>query len=123
MFLWKLILWLHFSAATAQTAAKKQNGNIKNPEYFSLHGWKRHHCYTVCSNPNNYSNFNSCLLYRIFLKATIYAVNILLCLLQGVHESSGPSLEYYHLERLVELVVSPYLSNVLHNRNEFLLGQ
>lgn len=41
---------------------------------------------------------------------------------QGVHESGGPSLEYYQLERLVELVVSPYLCNVLHNRSRLLLG-
>lgn len=46
-----------------------------------------------------------------------------LSLFQGVHESGGLSLEYYQLERLVELVVSPYLSNVLHNRNQLLLGQ
>ncbi|KAF1386281.1 hypothetical protein PFLUV_G00092890 [Perca fluviatilis] len=36
---------------------------------------------------------------------------------QGTHESGLPSLEYYQLERLVAIVVSPYLSNVLHNRN------
>lgn len=41
---------------------------------------------------------------------------------QGIHESAGPSLEYYQLERLVELVVSPYLSNALHSRNHLLLG-
>ncbi|KAM9352538.1 proline-rich protein 5-like [Symphorus nematophorus] len=45
----------------------------------------------------------------------------MLLVLQGIHESSGPSLEYYQLERLVEIVVSPYLSNVLHNRNQLLL--
>lgn len=42
---------------------------------------------------------------------------------QGVHEAGGPSLEYYQLERLVELVVSPYLGNVLHNRSQLLFGQ
>ncbi|XP_039664006.1 proline-rich protein 5-like [Perca fluviatilis] len=40
-----------------------------------------------------------------------------LSLCQGTHESGLPSLEYYQLERLVAIVVSPYLSNVLHNRN------
>lgn len=42
---------------------------------------------------------------------------------QGVHEAGGPSLEYYHLERLVELVVSPYLGNVLHNRGQLQSGE
>lgn len=46
-----------------------------------------------------------------------------LSLSQGIHESGGPSLEYYQLERLVELVVSPYLSNALHSRNHVLLGR
>lgn len=46
------------------------------------------------------------------------AVTQMLLVLQGVHEAGGPSLEYYHLERLVELVVSPYLGNVLHNRGQ-----
>ncbi|CAF89744.1 unnamed protein product, partial [Tetraodon nigroviridis] len=49
------------------------------------------------------------------------AVTQMLLVLQGVHESGGPSLEYYQLERLVELVVSPYLSNVLHSRTRLLL--
>lgn len=42
---------------------------------------------------------------------------------QGVHEAGGPSSEYYHLERLVELVVSPYLGNVLHNRGQLQSGE
>ncbi|XP_029993275.1 proline-rich protein 5-like [Sphaeramia orbicularis] len=45
----------------------------------------------------------------------------MLLVLQGIHEAGGPSLEYYQLERLVEIVVSPYLSNVVHARNELLL--
>lgn len=32
-------------------------------------------------------------------------------------------MEYYHLERLVELVVSPYLGNVLHNRGQLQSGE
>ncbi|XP_041795516.1 proline-rich protein 5-like isoform X1 [Chelmon rostratus] len=48
-------------------------------------------------------------------------VTQMLLVLQGIHESGGPSLEYYQLERLVEIIVSPYLSNVLHNRNQLLL--
>ncbi|XP_055365967.1 proline-rich protein 5-like isoform X4 [Betta splendens] len=46
------------------------------------------------------------------------AVTQMLLVLQGIHESGGPSLEYDRLERLVEVVVSPYLSNVLRNRSK-----
>ncbi|XP_018621092.1 proline-rich protein 5-like [Scleropages formosus] len=38
----------------------------------------------------------------------------MLLVLQGIHEPSGPSHEYCKLERLVEMVVSPYLGNYLH---------
>lgn len=50
-------------------------------------------------------------------------INSPVCTSQGIHESGGPSLEYHQLERLVEIVVSPYLNNVLQNRNQLLLGQ
>lgn len=33
---------------------------------------------------------------------------------QGIHEPSGPSKEYYLLERLVDMAISPYLSNYLY---------
>ncbi|XP_068595825.1 proline-rich protein 5-like [Brachionichthys hirsutus] len=55
------------------------------------------------------------------LRTAVYippAVTQMLLVLQGVHESGGPSLEYYQLEHLVELVVSPYLSNILQDRNK-----
>ncbi|KAM3870223.1 proline-rich protein 5-like [Diretmus argenteus] len=48
-------------------------------------------------------------------------VTQMLLVLQGIHESNAPSIEYYQLERLVEIVVSPYLSNVLHTSNQLLL--
>lgn len=35
-------------------------------------------------------------------------------LTQGIHEPSGPSKEYYLLEQLVDMVISPYLSNYLY---------
>ncbi|XP_060743357.1 proline-rich protein 5-like [Tachysurus vachellii] len=38
----------------------------------------------------------------------------MLLILQGIHEPSGPSKEYYLLEQLVDMVISPYLSNYLH---------
>ncbi|XP_072529834.1 proline-rich protein 5-like isoform X2 [Salminus brasiliensis] len=42
------------------------------------------------------------------------AIIQMLLILQGIHESSGPSKEYYLLERLVDMVISPYLSNYLY---------
>ncbi|KAF4081414.1 hypothetical protein AMELA_G00161150 [Ameiurus melas] len=42
------------------------------------------------------------------------AIVQMLLILQGIHESSGPSKEYYLLERLVDMVIKPYLSNYLY---------
>ncbi|KAG7999712.1 Proline-rich protein 5-like, partial [Nibea albiflora] len=74
--------------------------------------------------------FRDLVLLKLHLEETLGgaasvppAVTQMLLVLQGIHESGGPSLEYYQLERLVEIVVSPYLSNVLHKRNQLLLGQ
>ncbi|XP_030621137.1 proline-rich protein 5-like [Chanos chanos] len=39
------------------------------------------------------------------------AIPQMLLVLQGVHEPNGPTEQYYLLERLVEMVVSPYLGN------------
>lgn len=36
------------------------------------------------------------------------------CFEQGIHEPNGPTQEYFQLERLVDMVVSPYLSNYLY---------
>ncbi|KAI2648317.1 Proline-rich protein 5-like [Labeo rohita] len=38
----------------------------------------------------------------------------MLLILQGIHEPNGPTQEYFQLERLVDMVVSPYLSNYLY---------
>ncbi|XP_062857257.1 proline-rich protein 5-like [Trichomycterus rosablanca] len=38
----------------------------------------------------------------------------MLLILQGIHEPSGSSKEYFILERLVDMVISPYLSNYLY---------
>ncbi|XP_026094866.1 proline-rich protein 5-like [Carassius auratus] len=44
----------------------------------------------------------------------------MLLILQGIHEPNGPTQEYFLLERLVEMVISPYLSNYLNmNPNDF----
>ncbi|XP_060770719.1 proline-rich protein 5-like isoform X3 [Neoarius graeffei] len=42
------------------------------------------------------------------------AIVQMLLILQGIHEPSGPSKEYCLLERLVDMVISPYLSNYLY---------
>ncbi|KAG9335751.1 hypothetical protein JZ751_004180 [Albula glossodonta] len=42
------------------------------------------------------------------------AITQMLLVLQGIHEPSGPSPEYCQLEKLVEMVVSPYLGNYIH---------
>ncbi|KAG7473855.1 hypothetical protein MATL_G00100100 [Megalops atlanticus] len=42
------------------------------------------------------------------------AITQMLLVLQGIHEPNGPSQEYCQLEKLVEMVVSPYLGNYLH---------
>ncbi|XP_040893838.1 proline-rich protein 5-like isoform X2 [Toxotes jaculatrix] len=72
--------------------------------------------------------FRDLVLLKLHLEETLGAaasvpppVTQMLLVLQGIHESSGPSLEYYQLERLVEIVVSPYLSSVLPHRNQLLL--
>ncbi|KAM9853911.1 proline-rich protein 5-like isoform 2-T2 [Aulostomus maculatus] len=72
--------------------------------------------------------FRDLVLLKLRLEETLGSaasipppVTQMLLILQGIHESAGPSLEYYQLERLVEVVVSPYLSNVLHNTNQLLL--
>lgn len=43
------------------------------------------------------------------------AITQMLLILQGIHESGSISQEYYQLEQLVEIVISPYLGNVLHS--------
>ncbi|XP_054476610.1 proline-rich protein 5-like [Anoplopoma fimbria] len=72
--------------------------------------------------------FRDLVLLKLHLEETLGtassvppAVTQMLLVLQGIHESGPPSLEYYQLERLVEMVVSPYLSDVLHNRSQVLL--
>ncbi|XP_074532932.1 proline-rich protein 5-like [Halichoeres trimaculatus] len=72
--------------------------------------------------------FRDLVLLKLHLEETLGtaasippSVTQMLLVLQGIHESGGPSLEYYQLERLVEIVVSPYLSNVLHSRHQLLL--
>ncbi|XP_046715792.1 proline-rich protein 5-like isoform X2 [Silurus meridionalis] len=45
------------------------------------------------------------------------AIVQMLLILQGIHEPSGPSKQYYLLERLVDMVISPYLSNYLYRNS------
>nr|XP_020471491.1 proline-rich protein 5-like [Monopterus albus]XP_020471492.1 proline-rich protein 5-like [Monopterus albus] len=72
--------------------------------------------------------FRDLVLLKLHLEETLGAassipppVTQMLLVLQGIHESAAPSLEYCQLERLVQIVVSPYLCNVLHNRTKLLL--
>lgn len=54
---------------------------------------------------------------------TIQVFLYLLCVIvyvQGVHEPRGPSMEYFRLEKMLEMVVSPYLWNCKHKGNKFL---
>ncbi|XP_069385240.1 proline-rich protein 5-like isoform X2 [Paralichthys olivaceus] len=72
--------------------------------------------------------FRDLVLLKLHLEETLGTaasvpppVTQMLLVLQGIHESGTPSLEYYQLEHLVEVVVCPYVSNVLHNTNHLLL--
>ncbi|XP_028306579.1 proline-rich protein 5-like isoform X2 [Gouania willdenowi] len=49
------------------------------------------------------------------------SITQMLLVLQGVHETSGPSLEYCQLESLLEIVVSPYLHNMTPRGNVVVL--
>uniref|UniRef100_A0A8D3BT28 Proline-rich protein 5-like n=1 Tax=Scophthalmus maximus TaxID=52904 RepID=A0A8D3BT28_SCOMX len=66
--------------------------------------------------------FRDLVLLKLHLEETLGAaascvcVCVCVCVCQGVHESSGPSLEYQQLERLVEVVVSPY-QTTFHDRD------
>ncbi|KAK2819780.1 hypothetical protein Q7C36_021426 [Tachysurus vachellii] len=44
------------------------------------------------------------------------SIRQMLLILQGVHESRGPSMEYFRLEKMLEMVVSPYLWNCKQKR-------
>lgn len=46
------------------------------------------------------------------------AVLQMLLVLQGVHDPSAPSLQYFQLERLLEILVSPYLSSILRSSEQ-----
>ncbi|KAL7831031.1 hypothetical protein SRHO_G00305330 [Serrasalmus rhombeus] len=45
------------------------------------------------------------------------SIRQMLLVLQGVHGPRGPSVEYYRLEKMLEMVVSPYLWNSKHKSN------
>ncbi|KAM9376364.1 proline-rich protein 5-like isoform 1-T6 [Pholidichthys leucotaenia] len=69
--------------------------------------------------------FRDLVLLKLHLEETLGTVasipppvTQMLLVLQGIHESGGPSFEYHQLERLVEIVVSPYIYNVRHSRSK-----
>ncbi|KAK1789800.1 hypothetical protein P4O66_015677, partial [Electrophorus voltai] len=63
--------------------------------------------------------FRNLVLLKLPLKNMLHtasyppAIIQMLLILQGIHEPGGPSKEYYLLESLVDMVISPYLSNYL----------
>ncbi|KAK5866763.1 hypothetical protein PBY51_011313 [Eleginops maclovinus] len=64
--------------------------------------------------------FRDLVLLKLHLQETLStaacvpaAVTQMLLVLQGVHDAGPPTLEFFQLERLVEVVVSPYISDVL----------
>ncbi|XP_060767540.1 proline-rich protein 5-like [Neoarius graeffei] len=66
------------------------------------------------SLPHRHSHEHKCKLYHGFL-------HLLFCdcsYIQGVHEPRGPSMEYFRLEKMLEMVVSPYLWNCKHKNYE-----
>lgn len=72
--------------------------------------------------------FRDLVLLKLHLEDTLgTAVSVpptitqMLLVLQGIHESRAPSQEYFELERLVEIVVSPYLSNICPSTQQLLL--
>uniref|UniRef100_A0A665VQX1 Si:ch211-147k10.5 n=1 Tax=Echeneis naucrates TaxID=173247 RepID=A0A665VQX1_ECHNA len=67
--------------------------------------------------------FRDLVLLKLHLEETLGAaasvpssVTQMLLVLQGIHETGVPSLEYYQLERLVETRVSPFLSPLIESR-------
>ncbi|KAK3528410.1 hypothetical protein QTP86_034226 [Hemibagrus guttatus] len=45
------------------------------------------------------------------------SIRQMLLILQGVHEPRGPSMEYFRLEKMLEMVVSPFLWNCKQKSN------
>ncbi|XP_072291225.1 proline-rich protein 5-like [Eucyclogobius newberryi] len=71
--------------------------------------------------------FRDLVLLKLHLEDTLGSaasvppiVTQMLLVLQGIHESGGPSQEYVRLERLVGLVVSPYLGNITEETHRLL---
>lgn len=63
--------------------------------------------------------FRDLVLLKLHLEDTLGSaasvpppITQMLLVLQGIHEPGAPTQEYFQLERLVETVVSPYLSNI-----------
>uniref|UniRef100_A0A8C6S7M7 Si:ch211-147k10.5 n=1 Tax=Neogobius melanostomus TaxID=47308 RepID=A0A8C6S7M7_9GOBI len=74
--------------------------------------------------------FRDLVLLKLHLEDTLGtaasvppAFTQMLLVLQGIHEPGASTQEYFELERLVEIVVSPYLSNICPKTHQLLLGQ
>uniref|UniRef100_A0A8C2WZI6 Proline-rich protein 5-like n=2 Tax=Cyclopterus lumpus TaxID=8103 RepID=A0A8C2WZI6_CYCLU len=73
--------------------------------------------------------FRDLVLLKLHLEDTLGTaasipppVTQMLLVLQGLHQCGSPSLESSQLENLLEVVVSPYLSDVLQDGNQLLLA-
>lgn len=72
--------------------------------------------------------FRDLVLLKLHLEDTLGTaasvpptITQMLLVLQGIHECGAPTQEYFMLERLVEFVVSPYLSNICPSTHQLLL--
>uniref|UniRef100_A0A8C6WEL2 Si:ch211-147k10.5 n=1 Tax=Neogobius melanostomus TaxID=47308 RepID=A0A8C6WEL2_9GOBI len=72
--------------------------------------------------------FRDLVLLKLHLEDTLGtaasvppAFTQMLLVLQGIHEPGASTQEYFELERLVEIVVSPYLSNICPKTHQLLL--
>ncbi|XP_051545144.1 proline-rich protein 5-like isoform X2 [Myxocyprinus asiaticus] len=64
--------------------------------------------------------FRDMVLLKLPLETMLHSnsypspITQMLLILQGIHEPNGPTQEYFLLERLVDMVISPYLGNYLY---------
>lgn len=72
--------------------------------------------------------FRDLVLLKLHLEDTLEtadcippAITQMLLVLQGIHDCGAPTQEYFQLERLVEMVVSPYLSNISPSTHQLIL--
>lgn len=72
--------------------------------------------------------FRDLVLLKLHLEDTLEtadsvppSITQMLLVLQGIHDSGAATHQYFQLERLVEMVVSPYLSNISPSTHQLIL--